>query len=173
MGNRSGLECGREMVEVNAEEEPLEQISINPTGENRLSSTYHTREDRNSSQSHAQETKCNSNRWVLGVLLEDMVDLGQLAVPRHLNCRDWFVGVAGNQQLERGLIVCFRGAKGSNEETGVNRLGKGKELDREVLLGLSSGMSATAPGGGITLVVAVGTHQIYSRLAIVLHIKRV
>ena len=32
MGNRGGFKCGREMVEVNAEEEPLKQISINPTG---------------------------------------------------------------------------------------------------------------------------------------------
>lgn len=94
------------MVEVNAEEEPLKQISINPTGKNRLSSTYHTRENRKSSQSQTQETKCNSNRRVLGVLLEDVVDLGQLAVSRHFGRRDWFAGVAGNRQLERGLIVC-------------------------------------------------------------------
>lgn len=111
VGNRSGLECGREMVEVNAEEEPLEQISINPTGENRFSSTHHARQNRKSSQGHSQETKCNSNRWVLGVPLENVMDFGQLAVSRHLDRWDWFVGVAGNRQLERGLIVGFRGAK--------------------------------------------------------------
>lgn len=140
MRNGSGLECGMEMVEVNTKEEPLEQISINPTGENRLSSTHHTRENRKSSQSHSQETKCNSNRWVLGVPLENVMDLGQLAVSRHLDRRDWFVGVAGNRQLECGLIVGFRGAKGSDEETSVDRLGEGEELNREVLLSLSSGI---------------------------------
>lgn len=66
-----------------------------------------------------------------------MVDLRQLAISRHLHCRDRFVWVPVNRELEGGCIVCWRVAKGSNKEPGVNRLREREELNGEVLLSLS------------------------------------
>lgn len=71
-----------------------------------MSSTYHSRQDRKSSQRQDQECQSNSNWWVLGVLLENVVDFGQLAVSRCVDRRDGLVGAVRNRELESVFIVC-------------------------------------------------------------------
>lgn len=46
------------------------------------------------------------------------------------------IGIAGNGQREDGAVECIRATKGTDNHTGVDRLRNGKELDREILLGL-------------------------------------
>ena len=142
MGNRGGFECGREMVEIDAEEEPLEkdkmckyQVDCQLRG--LVCSTYRNPQNWKGDQSQGQEGKSDGDRWVFGVFLEDVVDFRQLAVSRHLDRRDRFVGVPVDRELKRKLIVGLRTTKGSNEESSINRLGERKELNGEVLLRLS------------------------------------
>lgn len=65
-----------------------------------------------------------------------MVDLRKLSIPRNLDGRDGLIGVTGHIQLEGSSIVCGRLAEGSDQESGLKRLGGGKELDGKVFLGL-------------------------------------
>lgn len=65
-----------------------------------------------------------------------MVDLRELAITHGLRGRYGHVGVALNSQLEDGAIVGIRAAKGSNDNTGIDRFGEGEELDGQLLLGL-------------------------------------
>ena len=137
--NRCRFECGGKVVEVDAKEEPLDgtqSVSSQPVRP-WVWSTYSTRQNWKRGQSHSKEDKSDSNRWVFGTLLEDVVDLRQLAIPRHLDRRDRFVWVPVNRELESGSIVCGRVAKGSNKESGVNRLGEREKLNGEILLSLS------------------------------------
>lgn len=98
VGNRGGFECGREMVEIDAEEEPLEEDKMYEYQVDRqlrhfVCSTYRNPQNWKGDQSQGQEGKSDGDRWVFGVFLEDVVDFGQLAVSRHLDRRDRFVGV--------------------------------------------------------------------------------
>lgn len=99
MGNRGGFERGREMVEIDAEEEPLKQRRNEYQVDHQLrlfffvGSTYRHPQNGKSNQSQGQEGKSDDNGRVFGVLLEYVVDFGQLAVSRHLDRRDRFVGV--------------------------------------------------------------------------------
>lgn len=101
-----------------------------------MSSTYHTRQDRKSSQRQDQECQGNSHWWVLGILLENVVDFGQLAVSRRLDRRNGLIGAVGNRELKSVFIVCWRAAEGSDEESRVDRFRERQELNGEVLLSL-------------------------------------
>lgn len=65
-----------------------------------------------------------------------MVDLRELAVPRGLNGGNWVIGITGNRQREDRAVKCIRATEGTDDHTCVDGLRNGKELDREILLGL-------------------------------------
>lgn len=66
-----------------------------------------------------------------------MVDLGPLAVSHGLCGRHRLVRAPVDGQFERGAVICVGIAKGTNHYMGIDRLGEGQELYREVLLGLA------------------------------------
>jgi hypothetical protein len=67
-----------------------------------------------------------------------MVNFGQSAIPRNLDGRYWFVGIAGHRQRERRFIVRLRASKRSNDKSGIQGFGDGEELNGEVFLSLST-----------------------------------
>lgn len=67
-----------------------------------------------------------------------MVDLGLLAVSLSLNGRHSLFGVMINGQLEHRAVVGNGASKPSNDDMRINRTGQGKELNRQVFLGLES-----------------------------------
>lgn len=76
-------------------------------------------------------------RRVLGGVLENVVDLGLLAVSRGRGGRHSLVSITCDGQREDGAVICLGAAERSDNNTGVDGLGKGQKLDREVFLGLT------------------------------------
>lgn len=98
--------------------------------------TYQATQDRQRSTNKSHECKCDNNGRVGRGILEDVVDLGLLAVSRELGGRYRHVGVAIDRQLESGGVICIGVSKPTNDHMGINGIGEREELNRKLLLGL-------------------------------------
>jgi len=98
--------------------------------------SYQASEDWNSSTNHGDKGQSDHNWWARRRVLEDVVDLGLLAIPLGFNSRHGLFGVAVERQLESRAIVGIRVTESSNDDARINRVGQGEELDGHVFLGL-------------------------------------
>lgn len=103
-----------------------------------MRSTYQASKSRNCSADHGDKCQGDDNWWARRRILEDMVDLGLLAVSLSLNGRHSLFGVMINGQLEHRAVVGNGASEPSNDDMRINRTGQGKELNRQVFLGLES-----------------------------------
>lgn len=101
-----------------------------------MRSTYQASKSRNSSADHANKCQREDNWRARRGILEDMVDLGLLAVSLGFNGRHGLFRVMINRQLEHGAVVGLGVSKSTNDNMRINWTGQGQELNRQVLLGL-------------------------------------
>lgn len=98
--------------------------------------TYHTSQQRQSSENDAGKRERHNNGRILRIRLEDVMDLWTLAVSLDLDRWNGLVRVASDRQPEGDVIVGLRAAKRSDQESRVDGFGGGLELDREILVRL-------------------------------------
>jgi len=103
-----------------------------------LTISYHAGQNREGSNDHGHEGQGDDDCRVARVIPEDVVDLGQFAVPRGLDGRNGHVRVTVDGQLEDRVVVWLRAAKRSDDHACVDGIGEVKELERKLLLGLDS-----------------------------------
>jgi hypothetical protein len=98
--------------------------------------TYQASKSGNSSEDHGDKCQGDDNRRARHRVLEDMVDLGLLAISLSFNGRHGLFGVAINRQLEYRVVVGIRASEPANDNMRINWTGQGKELNRQVFLAL-------------------------------------
>lgn len=135
--NRSGLESSREVVEVDAEEEPLEAISyLVHADSTSCVYSYQASENRESSENSTDKSEGDDDGRVGRVILKGVVDLWELSISGGLRGGNGDVDITFNSELENGVIVGIRAAKSTNDNASVDGLGESEELEGEFLLGL-------------------------------------
>lgn len=137
MGDRSRLERGGKVVEVDTEEEPLEAISyLDHAASACCLYSYQTSENREGCEDSTDKREGDDNRRVGRVILKDVMDLWELSISGCLRGGDGNVDIALDSELEDRMIVGFRAAKPTNDNASVDRLRKCEELKGKLLLGL-------------------------------------
>lgn len=109
MRNWGGLKGRRKVVHVGAEEKPLFELASDAAL--RWRSSYQAAEERQRSANKGDKSQGNDNGRAARGILEDVVDLGLLAVSRKVHGGDGHIGVARNCKWENGGIEGIRAAE--------------------------------------------------------------
>lgn len=170
VGKGCRLESSREVVQVDAEDQPLYQRRISPPSmRQQRRTTYHSAQNRKGSKHQSEEDQGDDQGRTLSIGLEDVMDLRKLSVARRLDGGHRLVGVPGHRQLECSSVVGVGLAKGSDQDSRIKGLGDGKELNGQVLLGLACTSALFHPVQSC----GISTDQLNSGFAIILHAEGV
>lgn len=125
MGEGSSFECSGQVVDVGAEEEPLWRnvLAVCCVGTGKCRASYHASENWSSSDDHGYKGQSDHDWWAGSRVLEDVVDLGLLAIALGFDGRHGLLGVAVERQLENRAIVGIGVAETTDDNVCINRAG--------------------------------------------------